>query len=275
MDIQEKIDAYFGGTLSADEMRELESAVSENPELQKEFQFQNDISEAFKELRIAELKAHLNTVSVTPNPFDYALIKIFSGIVIVTGISIIGYFMLPKSVENEPIINDTALQTESPVVAEPLEKQDKPVSDEKPSQADKTVAKSSKESTKNVEPKPVKPNIIEDFDDTETTDVISAPENDALENSTFSNSAFEVEIKSSQEYTFHYKFLGNRLFLYGDFTEEPYNIIEFKSDTTSQFFFSFQNHYYALERSNNQITPLSAITDSELITQLNSLGKDN
>jgi len=267
MDIQEKIDAYFGGTLSKKEMEDLESLIKEHPEFQKEFELQNDISEAFKQIRIEELKTQLNSIDVSPGTFNTPWVKILSTVAIVSGIGIISYFFLKSSEETPP-----PPQQEVTVPAQDQPKNTEPSKPIDTSTPDKEVAKEGKSTeTKPANPVPVKPNVIEGFQDEETSDSISVPQNNAFENATFSNSSVEFEIKKDPNYDFHYKFLGERLFLYGDFRDDLYNILEIKGDSTSQLFFYYKDAYYFLDKKQTEITPLKAIKDQNLITQLDSL----
>jgi len=270
MDIQEKIDAYFAGTLSEKEIKDLELLVKENPEFQKEFELQKDISEAFKELRFAELKAQLNSVQIPPASVAPPWVKILSTVAIVSGISIIGYFIFKPANSVQPTKSpQQEISTPNEVIPEEI-KADKP-GNNKTEKKEEVVKEEKTAESKPANPIPVKPNIIEDFQDDETTDSISVPENTAMESSAFSNSSVAIEVKQNTQYNFHYRFSGDRLFLYGDFTDDLYNILEFKDDSISQLFFFYKDAYYYLDKKQTEITPLKVITEPDLIKNLDSL----
>jgi hypothetical protein len=270
MDIKEKIEAYFERTLTEVEMRDVEEAVSQDPELKKEFEFQEDINEALKEVRVAELKAQLESISITTSIFDQTIFKLITSIAIITGVSIIGYWAL-RSGNESPVT--TEAQNEIP-----LDSLDHPALIHEPDQAQaessKEVPETTKKTTPVTTPTPVTPHVIEEFADEETREEISIPENDILENAPSASAGISVELKIGTRYNFHYQFLSNRLFLFGNFNEELYDILEIKNDTESQLFFSYKEKFYQLDREQKEITPLQEITNEGLIIRLKSI-KDN
>ena len=266
MDIKEKIAAYFEGTLTEVEMRDVEKVVSQDPELKKEFEFQEDITEAIKELRVAELKAQLNSVPITTSVFDQTFFKIISSVTIITGIAIVGYWLLKSETQSS---NIPEIQNE--IIEDSLQ-QPAPVQKPEPTEAEaaQKISETEKKITPTT-PSPVTPNVIEEFADEETREEIAVPENDILENTPTVSAGISVELESGTQYDFHYRFLGNRLFLYGNFTEELYDILEIKTDTESQLFFSYKDKFYQLDRDQQEITPLQEITNEELNTRLKAI----
>jgi len=120
-------------------------------------------------------------------------------------------------------------------------------------------------------PVPVKPEIIEDFpDDLET--VVDVPDNTLPENNiTFTKSNIEIDIKDDEQYDFHYRFVEDRLFLYGDFDNGVYEIIEIREGGIKSIFLYYNNKFYALDKSRKIITSLQEIKDDELRFKLEQI----
>ncbi len=274
--------------MTEQEMKAFEAEVSQNPEMSREFEFQQEIIETIKEYRKAELKAHLDTIPVGGGLALTAATKIASSIVIVAGIGIGSYFIfgdkdpsqtteniVPPTTEeipteNEPIPVD---QTESEEIAEePVEEQ---VSEEQTPTTESSTPAETEEVVAN-NPTPVTPDVIESFEDEESQDsTMEIPENELENAGRMRGSQFEVSIASYGNYDFHYRFDQGKLFLFGDiFKEETYEILEIKSKPELGLFLYFQDKYYEVERDQKIVTKLEEIDDDEVLRMLNEL-KEN
>ncbi|HEX8039978.1 MAG TPA: hypothetical protein VF490_12545, partial [Chryseosolibacter sp.] len=82
-----------------------------------------------------------------------------------------------------------------------------------------------------------------------------------------SSLAVETDSKNSR-YSFHYQFRDGKLFLYGPFEKNLYEIMEFFSDQKRTVFLYYKNHYYLLPEADSQVRPLTAIKDPALLKKL-------
>src|SRR5690606_35623661 len=133
-----------------------------------------------------------------------------------------------------------------------------------------------KPSTKEERLTVITPSVIESYESDEVLDEneteIDAPKN-KLENKIAEESLSAVEIKSDGEYanTFHYKFYNSKLYLYGDFKNIPYEIIEFNTVSGKSLYLYYQGSFYYLELNQMEVSPLQKINEVKLIEELDSL----
>ncbi|MEP2510745.1 MAG: hypothetical protein ABJH72_15380, partial [Reichenbachiella sp.] len=80
-----------------------------------------------------------------------------------------------------------------------------------------------------------------------------------------------IQTINSRKYNFHYRLEDNRLFLYGKFSESPYEIIEISTPGSKKLFFYYHGDFYQLRKNASSITPLSKIENRELIHELDAL----
>ena len=279
------IDAYFNGKLSDGEMKAFESKLNHDPMLRSEFDLQQDIINQLKELRRAELKARLNDVPVGGGFGEFLMgseaLKYAAGIATVSLIGLGTYFYFlapdtsnmemasfdiqPKSIHFEsqrPA--DLDLEIEERIMAKeivPFVTESEPLSES--SDADDKVVPVAKA------PVFTEPQIVEMFD--EETDNIVEDIDDSTPLAPITEKAvsdLKVETKKKGKYDFHYRFYQNKLFLFGDFEGEPYEIIEINSKSGKKLFLYNDGAYSRINQSVYKITPLKVITDETLIKEL-------
>lgn len=89
-----------------------------------------------------------------------------------------------------------------------------------------------------------------------------------------SNSTIEVITNNSKKkYKFHYQFMDEKLYLYGDFDEDLYQILEFNNEDGRTIILNYKESYYLLDQSKVEITPLKVIENKQLVSELDRLTK--
>ena len=281
----DSIEEYLNGTLSKDQMEGFELKLEQDPEFKREFDFQNDIIESLKNTRKAELKARLNDVQVGSGigiGSTGSIVKISSAIIITAGIGILSYFTLfDKTATKDPSttsnIEQILTEESQPEITQKEDTEQQEESPSKPESIDQSTNEKSPTDTEGKQtavrdtqkefittPVPVKPEIIEDFPEDQET-VVDVPDNTLPESTiTFTKSNIEIDIQDDEQYDFHYRFVDDRLFLYGDFHDGVYEIIEIREGDIKSIFLYYNMKFYALDKSRKIITSLQEIKDDEL-----------
>ena len=297
----EKLDAYLRGDLDESSKSDFLNEVSQNPDLQNQFDFEKEMIEGIKEARILEIKGNLSSVPVSYQPgFLESLgsfkVAITSGIIIGL-IGLGGYYFLS---DDENVVESSIVENSKAEKIEPFEDNNKEVFQENLGNSNLSVQD--------------KIEYSEESTDENTIEIINGSESQPLENSeyirseeviteveTFDPSIIEpednfsspssLELKNAEkgettttlyesttieriedgEHDFHYQFYNKKLFLYGSFGKSPYEIIELNSENGRQYFLYYDNNFYPLDRDRDQIGELKALNDSRLETKLKKL----
>lgn len=289
-DYTAQIENYLEGNMSGDEMKSFESSLQKDPALQSELQFQKDIINSLKEFRKTELKARLDQVNVGSYSGISTGLKIALTIALSASIGLGIYYFSndDTAIENQTNTEQAeeniipAIEPSNAIENEPnsLEGDENEIENSEPSTAveekRKDIAKNEKSAPKEKMVTVVTPSVIESFENDEVLEEneteIDAPKN-KLENKTEEESLSAVEIKSEGEYanTFHYKFYNSKLYLYGDFKNIPYEIIEFNTVSGKSLYLYYQGSFYYLELNQMEVSPLQKINEEKLIEELDSL----
>ncbi|HTF18863.1 MAG TPA: hypothetical protein VK658_12365, partial [Chryseolinea sp.] len=81
--------------------------------------------------------------------------------------------------------------------------------------------------------------------------------------------AIEAGINGNNgKYNFHYQFKDNKLFLYGVFEKNLYELMEFFSNNKRTLFLYYKNNYYLLNEDDNKIKRLAPISDPAMVRKL-------
>ncbi len=286
---EDLVSRYLDNEMSDVEKLDFEQRLETDPQLKKEFSFQNELVTAIKEHRRMELKARLARIDV-PAPFIHAIgLKIAA---VATATIIIGsgiyYAVQNRNSSIEPSKIDLRVQQITPeeenIAPSIPEVKIKPVT---PTETAEKVAKRGKKKAgketpttaakqKVTKPKVVRPDMNIDFDD-EVSDENMAEETEAAsgieEVKTVTESKMEVETVKDKRHRFHYKFYNNRLYLLGDFSKSPYEIIELNSGSGKKYFLYYQNNYYQLKTDRQKPTPLNKVENDSIIKELSIIQK--
>jgi len=82
-----------------------------------------------------------------------------------------------------------------------------------------------------------------------------------------------VEVIKSKKYVLHYRYFDKKLFLYGNFDTQTYDILELNTDSGQSFYLKFENNFYQLQPNKTEITKLEVIENQQTINQLKEVQK--
>jgi hypothetical protein len=275
----ELLDDYIANRLKGSGRSAFENKLQADPDLQNEFSIQQNLVEGIKKARAAELKAMLQNVPVPSVPHGgsmslgvKAALTTLVAAIVATGIYF--YFQEKPSIEqakSEQVTNtgkSTTPETASTTTGKTEETSSaaddqEPTTDTKP-QADKKMEAPA------AQPK------LEVFDPSEESEETAVAADESPRTSADNGgSAMAVEIdKQHKQYSFHYQFRDGKLFLYGPFEKNLYEIMEFISDDKTTMFLFYKNNYYLLKEDGDRIKPLTAINDPALLGKLKEYRKN-
>ena len=288
----ELLDDYLTNQMSDQDRSAFEQKLKADPDLQHEYALQKRLIQGIKDARVAELKSMLNNVAVPTGGDGNALgTKVLVGKLATIIIAGAAYWFLKQDQiavpATETRTEETVPSAEPPQSAampdvrseQPSAKKEQPAEQDKnqtsagtehskPSLAkkpDPLAAPGEKKSEKSEGP------VLDVF--TPENDVNNAEEGNAnIDNTTDltpAASSLIVETdRNNRRYNFHYQYKEGKLFLYGPFEKNLYEIMEFFADDKRTVFLYYKDHYYLLPEGDQQIRPLSAITDPELLRKL-------
>jgi hypothetical protein len=284
----EILDEYAGNRLNPQDRAAFEQQLESDAELKNELSLQRGIIEGIKAARKAELKSMLNNVPISTIPSEGMSIAAKAGLwVIVAGLVSTGlyfYFNQDDNTAAQPAItneikeentennavDETIAETdaikpeqhdqEAPVQAQPK------VTDKQPTQSP-AVPKASTPATVEQQPA-VEPSTLDVFDpsqDAENSEQAAAEE---IGPKLSTKSSIAVVTEVDKRYNFHYQFRENKLFLYGSFEKNFYEIMEFFSNNKRTMFLFYKDNYYLLSDADEKVKPLTAINDAALLKKL-------
>lgn len=274
----ELLDDYLANRLNTDEAVAFEKQVQADPQLMQELNIQKGLIEGLKTARVAELKAMLNNIPVSPvNGGSSALLKTGTWVV-VAGLIATGLYFFFSQEEKEA---SSKVIAEQPTVVPQVNEAD-PVATEQPQSDEPQVeeqpaavleeSEKKKEKTTTVQPA-TKPKPVEAYDPSaeESTEAVKKYEHEQLEiiSKAFVTSSIEVETDSMhKKYNFHYVFREGKLILYGAFEKHLYEILEFIGDEKRTVVLFYQTNYYLLDINKTTPTKLTPIHDAKLLKKL-------
>lgn len=283
----ELIDDYIGNRLSGEEKTSFERRMEADSDLKNEFKLQQGLIESLKKARIAELKSVMNNVAVPSVHGGQSLVAKFAVSVFVAGVVGAGIYFFMNSEEKEQAVQEKVSQNEEKakntepepikeeVKAEPDAVTISPAKDEASSVKKKEqilAKKNAKTVVTKSETKEPEQRKLEVFDPTEETESgrTEKESNVKLSSAPVANPTITVEVdNSNKKFNFHYQFKEGKLFLYGSFEKNLYEIMEFFSEENKRTVFLFyKDSYYLLNEDNQKIKPLVPITDQTLVKKL-------
>ena len=284
----ELLDDYLANRLSAHEKVSFEQKLTSDPELQAEFNMQQELIGGIQKARVAELKAIMNNVPVSALHTTGSVVatKVVLWVAVI-GVVGVGSWFLLKDKEQMPDVEKTQTESPAPVTDEKTNEQIQPdqkdpsqphedspvVSDEKASSEQKPVDRPKPMKKKPTET-PAEPKI-EVYEPTEESENEPPPLNFDNNPKLSSHTEIAVEVDSkNKKYNFHYQFKDGKLFLFGPFQKDLYEILEFFSDNTKTVFLYYDNQYYLLKDNNEKLKELTPIQNDELVRKLNDYRKN-
>jgi hypothetical protein len=284
----ELLDDYISNRLDAAEKASFEKKLEGDPELSQEYSLQQKIADSLRTARARELKTMLNNVPVASIQAGKTSYLVKAGTwVVVTGLVITGLFIYLNrtgseeqlSQQQQPVpeevIPETPADTQPAPSSQPQEQKPAVVEDKNGSQKRPPASKDKARANDSTEKLPAEKGgdpVLDVFDPSQEAEGNNAPESTAsTENNprVATTPSITVETDSSnKKYTFHYQFREGKLFLYGSFEKNLYEILEFFTENKRTMFLFYKNNYYLLNEENEKIRPLAAINDPALLKKL-------
>ncbi|MCC5919807.1 MAG: hypothetical protein LAT68_01060 [Cyclobacteriaceae bacterium] len=293
------IRAYLDGELSKEQIADLKKELDTNEQLRQEFLYERDIVDAIKHQRKAALKARLNNVPVPPSVSINPLSPFFKGLVvgissiILVAFSYFSFQLLTSDIDPEEV--NTVIMTpesssltnnwnaDSQLNLQSNEKEEivaESTSSVIEDSTDKGLGQITDEGDMSAvsESQIIKPDetsfavALPDVVDPDYNEVIpvvediSAPENLIANDQLGKEVELSIDVESFQhnDYLFHYKFYQNKLYLYGDFSSSPYDLVEFKLSGSRTLFLVFEEQVYKIEDNKLDVTELAPTTNEEI-----------
>jgi len=285
----ELLDQYVGNRLTSQDRAAFEKKLASDTSLQNEFNIQQRVVEKIREARIKELKTMFNSVpasALEPTGTSFVT-QITVGIAIVGAIGAGIYFYLSNEdkVADQQVAKQEEVTSQAPQAIEPQQEetstQESPATDQPKSSESESVVSPSENKEKEAETPQASddakakeeakgPAPLDVFDPSEESEAPGAtPETKITESSPLSKSSIVVETDSNnKKYNFHYQFKNGKLYLYGTFEKNLYEIMEFFSGNKRTVFLYYKDSYYLLNEENETIKPLAPINDPSLLKKL-------
>jgi cytoskeletal protein RodZ len=291
----ELLDQYISNRLTAQDKTAFEKKLAADNSLKNEFRIQQRIVEKIREARVSELKTMFNSIPATSLETGTAPIAKAALWVAVAGAVGVGAYLflnddkaetqnstsqeqvtkeIPPSIESEP---QSTPRQESPA---DVQKENTPSGTSQPETGASAPSENDSETSTTPptsdelksEEESKAPAPIDVFDPTEEADEKRSnanPEAKSSESSPLNKSSIVVETDANNKtYTFHYQFKNGKLYLYGAFEKNLYEIMEFFSDNKRTVFLYYKDSYYLLNEENETVKPLAPINDPTLIKKL-------
>ena len=293
----ELLDDYLTNRMTQDDRSAFEQKLQADPDLQHEYALQHRLIQGIKDARAAELKSMLNKVPVpSNNPGNSLVSKIILGTVASLMIAAAGYWYFSaednKVASPEAVTSNQERKVEESVAAKPEREtntqQQQPAVVQKPNvEADKNQTSAGTEQSKpslakkpdplqapgdkqaeqNAADGPVLDVFTPDTEDNISGDAEVSADNQSLRRT--ANSTLMVETdRENKNYGFHYQFRDGKLFLFGPFEKNLYEIMEFFANEKRTVFLYYQDRYYLLEEADNKVRALEPISDPALLKKL-------
>ena len=299
---QHQIDAYLRDELNPGELKEFESLMDKDPSFAQQVQFEQNIAKGLSEVRKAELKARLDAIDVSPVSWvgglgqlaNNAVVKTLGGIAAASVIGVMIYNSNEPSEENQADMHGPLITSE---INQPSEKQVDTEVWEKlnlENPADQQYSEQSESQT--FEPIPAKPEIehitgannkeVDEIEKEFTPQVnvpkpgdlakeegLSTPDSNlpdvTASDEVVENEAVPVDVKTvnRKNETLKYKYFDGKLFLYGDFNQNPYEILEINGVKDRKLYLYFEQKYFNIDVT-DKVSELNELTDNRLIKEL-------
>lgn len=267
------INSYINGKLSAEETKNLESALNHDESLRSLLEQETLMKDAVSRYRTIELKARMNNIKVTSGISNY--LKIAASLMIMGGVIGGGYYYKSissqnnsnlannqqsnLSVVNKPTTND---QNTKEVVSETSKKQEV---NSRENNADKKMSVKKQGTNANSS---ISSPSVQDIDVASPSDFNDSENKSANNENTGSINSLKtdvaIELNNSDE--LRYKNFNSKLFLIGKFTKK-YEIIAVKSD---EMYLSYNGNFYYLRNNVETSTKLEKVTNIGMLKTLNN-----
>jgi hypothetical protein len=281
----ELLDDYLSNRLSANEKVAFEKALQKDSGLNKEYLLQSRVVEGIKQARVSQLKQMLNNVPVSsvPQGGTSPLVQAGAWIVVAGLVSTGLYFYFREDGKEVTPIAKQEITTPTPeeIVPQDASKDEVKPGDlgdteiaSKPKTEVKTQPSAAQGATTSdsgkVDDKAITPGARDVFDPNEDSKSSNASSttSDGIKSSTAVTPSIAMETVANSKFHFDYQFKENKLFLYGVFEKNLYEIMEFFSNNKRTMFLYYKDNYYLLNEEDDKVKPLTPITDVALLKKL-------
>lgn len=281
---QQQIESYLAGEMNPEEISAFESLIEVNPELRHELQFQTEVIKGIGEVRRAQLLARLDAIEVSAGWWSViqnsSIIQYVGSAIVVAGFGGAAYWFLnnePKQVSQDPsdgiIVSAPEYQSESwdfPEI-ERIEALAEETSEQQVEESalEESETKSVKEETKKTFNPVVAVPSAGDIEAEKDFVPQGAPTPEDVDKSRV-NKTLEVEVVDTNTSRIKYRYYAGKLYLYGKFQEEPYQILEINSTAGRRIYLYHMNAFYTITPTDKP-TGLMEVTDQKLIQELSIL----
>jgi hypothetical protein len=277
------IEAYFEGNISPAEKAMLEAKVKSDPLVKAEFDLQKNIVKGISNARKLELKSRLSAIDL---PTHTGLLtgsgaKWLAGTV--AGVTIFGSVLYWSLISFEENIKPVDIKANHEIEFQTEQLSDFPEITENNNELEGVEIPEIKASNSDINASETKEVIVEEKDITAKVQpqaLISYEDDKLFKNQNEDdlerieskeiahNRADKTEIEFLEaienENNYHYRYFNSKLYLYGDFKEMPYQIIELNDRGKKQLFLSHNDEVYIIKDKTTEITELRKIQDEML-----------
>jgi hypothetical protein len=272
----ELLDDYLTNRLSGEEKSAFESKLQADPNLQTEKLMQERLIKSIQASRVAELKQMLGNVPVPQvSPGGTSVVAKYAAGTIVAGMVATGlYFYFNRTEDVQQTIENTIASEQGKASTQAVQDNNPASENVTEETADATTAKpgGNTPEAETATEGGTKPelNVYDPTTDEEQASIDVEEAAGERSNAVKSGApAPKAEVYSNNnEYKFNYQFKNGKLFLYGPFEKNLYEILEFFSGEKRTVFLYYKNNYYLMNDENSEIKTLTPIADQKLISKL-------
>ncbi len=257
----ELIDKYLDGSMTAHQKHDFEAMLEKDPLLERDFQIQQDVVNALKSYRKAELKNRLNNINIDSSSSGINAAKVLGSLAVASLLITGTFFYINRGSQPE---SEDALLAIDHAIDEEREKENNEAIvlnlDDQVLKSDGVVevTEEAPEEAAMSEDIPAFSEMEEEEETAATSEEIVTPGSDRA-----------VEGRTIRREAFHYQFHNNKLRLYGDF--KGMQILSMSTDEGKKLFMSYDGSFYRLDPSKKELTPLEEVQDSDTISHLKTL----
>ncbi|WKV11749.1 hypothetical protein [Marivirga harenae] len=280
------IDAYFEGTITPADKAMLEAQVKSDPLLKAEFDLQKNIVQGISNSRKMELKSRLTAIDL---PSQIGLLagggaKWLAGTV--AGVTIFGSVLYWSLISFDDSIKPIDLKTGQEIefhteylATLPKVKKEKKVF-KAPKNLELKVGDSGSNVLKSKDSKDVikeesnvtaivQPQALISYEDdqlftNQNEDDLNRIESREVAHNRVDKTEIEFLKAVENQDNYHYRYFNSKLYLYGDFKDMPYQIIELNDKGKKQLFLSHNEEVYIIKDKTTEITELRELQDEML-----------
>ena len=289
---QHQIEAYLSGEMSPDQLDKFEVELESNPELNQELNFQSEIIQGIGEYRKVELTTRLDALKVPSAWWSFVqnstTLQYLGGTLIAASIGAGIWFGVRDDSEiTEPSVgssvvidspNRSLVEWNSPVewnLPEPITKNAKKEMKSVRSENTSELAENKKKETVREKTQSFNPVVSVPLAGDVQSEKNFVPEEVGEPSAVMANSSdrpISVEIVDSKTLNVKYSYYDGKLFLYGKFRQQPYEILEINSAKQRKIYLYHLDTFYQILPSDKPVN-LQVVTNTRLIQELTILRK--